>query len=305
MTSARFDTHRWTLIAALIGALLISFSAITYALSDVSPTTAAFFRATYALPILFALWWMRRSEDRRPSRRRWLAVAAGLSLGADAVSWHTAIDFIGAGLATLLANTSVIFVAVGAWVLFGEKPRRATLVAIPVILTGVAMVSGIGQGNAFGTDPVRGTLYALLAAVLYAGFILGFRHSNDERAPAAGPLMEATAGTALAALVIGLINQNITFDVTLPSHAWLLTLALGSQVIGWLLIGYALPRLPAVETATIILIQPALTMVWGAIIFDERPSALQIVGAVVVLSGVTFVALVRGRRSPQKEMAAV
>jgi drug/metabolite transporter (DMT)-like permease len=305
MTQVRFDSHRWTLVAALLGALLISFSAIFYALSDVSPTTAAFFRAVYALPVLFLLWWMRRSRDSRPARRRWLAVAAGLSLGADAVAWHTAIDFIGAGLATLLANTSVIFVAVGAWVLLGERPRRATLIAIPVILTGVAMVSGIGQGNAFGTDPVRGTIFALLAAVLYAGFILGFRHANDEKAPAAGPLMEATVGTAFAALAIGLIGQNIEFDVSFPSHAWLLGLAMGSQVVGWLLIGYALPRLPAVETATIILIQPALTMVWGAIIFDERPSALQIIGALVVLAGVTFVALVRSRKAPRTEMASV
>lgn len=305
MTRSRFTSHTWTLVAALVGALLISFSAIYYALSNVSPTTAAFFRAIYALPVLAVLWWMRRSQDRRPSRRRWLALAAGLSLGADAVAWHTSIDFIGAGLATLLANTSVIFVAVGAWILLGERPRRATLIAIPVILTGVAMVSGIGQGDAFGADPLRGTIFALLAAVLYAGFILGFRHANDEQAPAAGPLMEATVGTAIAACAIGLVGQNIDFTVGFPSHGWLLVLALGSQVFGWLLIGYALPRLPAVETATIILIQPALTMVWGALIFDERPSPLQIVGALVVLAGVTFVAVVRARRETRPEPAAV
>lgn len=305
MNPTRYDSHRWTLAAALTGALLISFSAIYYALSDVSPTTAAFFRAVYALPVLFLLWWIRKGRDRRPARRRWLAVAAGLSLGADAVSWHTAIDFIGTGLATLLANTSVIFVAVGAWLLLGEKPRRATLIAIPVILAGVAMVSGLGQGGAFGADPLRGTVFALMAAVLYAGFILGFRHANDEHAPAAGPLLEATFGTAIAAAVLGAIGQNIEFDVSFPSHAWLLILALGSQVAGWLLIGYALPRLPAVETATIILIQPALTMVWGALIFEERPSPLQIIGAVVVLSGVAFVALVRARRESRRELAAV
>jgi drug/metabolite transporter (DMT)-like permease len=46
-------------------------------------------------------------------------------------------------------------------------------------------------------------------------------------------------------------------------------------------------------------------MVWGAIIFDERPSALQIIGALVVLAGVTFVALVRSRKAPRTEMASV
>jgi drug/metabolite transporter (DMT)-like permease len=172
------------------------------------------------------------------------------------------------------------------------------MVAIPVILFGVTLVSGLGQGDAFGANPVRGTLLALLAAIFYATFILGFRHSNDARAPAAGPLMEATLGALVTTLVLGLITSGIDFEITWPSHGWLLALALGAQVVAWLMIGYALPRLPAVETATIILIQPALTMVWGAMIFDERPSPLQIIGAVIVLAGVAFVAIVRAGRVP-------
>jgi drug/metabolite transporter (DMT)-like permease len=284
-----------TLLAAVAGAILISFSAIFFALSEVSPITGAFYRAAYALPILFVLWAVRRKHDARPASRRWIAIGAGLALGADVVAWHSSIDFIGAGLATLLANTSVIFVAVGAWILLGERPRRTTMVAIPVILVGVTLVSGVGQGDAFGTNPVAGALLALLAAGFYATFILGFRHSNDEQAPAAGPLMEATLGAMITSLVVGLIGSSLDFEITFPAHGWLLGLALGAQVTGWLMIGYALPRLPAVETATIILIQPALTMVWGALIFHERPSGLQILGATIVLTGVASVAVVRAK----------
>jgi len=287
-----------TLLAALAGAILISFSAIFFALSDVSPITGAFFRAAYALPVLFVLWYLRRRQDHRSVSRRWIAIGSGLALGADMITWHFSIDFIGAGLATLIANTSVIFVALGAWALLGERPRNTTMVAIPVILFGVTLVSGLGQGDAFGANPVRGTLLALLAAIFYATFILGFRHSNDARAPAAGPLMEATLGALVTTLVLGLITSGIDFEITWPSHGWLLALALGAQVVAWLMIGYALPRLPAVETATIILIQPALTMAWGAMIFDERPSPLQIIGAVIVLAGVAFVAIVRAGRVP-------
>ena len=287
-----------TLLAALAGAILISFSAIFFALSDVSPMTGAFFRAGYALPVLFVVWYLRRRQDHRSVSRRWVALGSGLALGADMITWHFSIDFIGAGLATLIANTSVIFVALGAWALLGERPRNTTMVAIPVILFGVTLVSGLGQGDAFGANPVRGTLLALLAAIFYATFILGFRHSNDAQAPAAGPLMEATLGALVTTLVLGLITSGIDFEITWPSHGWLLVLALGAQVVAWLMIGYALPRLPAVETATIILIQPALTMVWGAMIFDERPSPLQITGAVIVLAGVAFVAIVRPGRVP-------
>lgn len=299
MTLPAIQQHHTTLVAALVGAVMISFSAIYYGLSDASPITGAFFREAYALPILALIWLRRRSSDRRPTARRWIALGSGVVLGADTVAWHNSIEFIGAGLATLIANTSVVFVALGAWLLLGERPLRTTMAAIPVILVGVTLVSGLGQGDPFGVDPLRGTLLALLAAIFYAAFLLSYRHSNNKRAPAAGPLLEATFGAMVTVLVIGVVGGGgIDFGFEWPGHGWLIALALGSQVAGWLLIGYALPRLPAVETATIILLQPALTLIWGALIFDERPSPLQILGAVIVLAGVAFVAVVRARREP-------
>lgn len=74
-------------------------------------------------------------------------------LGADFVTWHLAIDLIGAGLATLLVNSQVLVVAVLAWLLFGERPHRSILAVIPVVLMGVALVSGLGSSDAFGTNP--------------------------------------------------------------------------------------------------------------------------------------------------------
>ena len=102
---------------------------------------------------------------------------------------------------------------------------------------------------------------------------------------------------AIAILFTRIPFGGIEFTPTWPEHGRLLTLALTSQVAGWLLIGYALPRLPAVETATIILLQPVLTMIWAVLIFSEQPSAIQWVGAAMVLAGVGFVAVSRARRS--------
>jgi drug/metabolite transporter (DMT)-like permease len=227
-----------------------------------------------------------------------MALGAGAALGLDIVTWHTAIEFIGTGLATLLVNTQVLLVAMIAWLFLGERPRRQLLWAIPLILAGVALVSGVGQGAAFGSRPLAGTGLALLAAFFYALFLLGYRQSHTAGARTVGPLMEATAGAAATAAIIGLLWNGIDIGFSWPAHGWLLALALGAQVLGWLLIGHALPRLPAAETATVILIQPALTMFWGALIFGERPSVLQIAGALVVLAGVAYIALDR-RHSPE------
>lgn len=298
MDDAATETHgsRRTIAAALSGAVAISFSAIYFALSDVDPITGAIFRTVYALPVLLAIWWIGRDRDRRPARRRWLAGAAGLMLGVDIILWHQAIDFIGTGLATLIANSQVVWVGIGAWVVHREKPSRRTLATVPVILFGVALVSGLGQDGAYGSNPVLGAALALIAALFYSSFILGFRASNQDHAPPAGPLLEATSGALVSALVLALVfGRGVDFVPTFPAHGWLIALALTAQVFGWLLIGYALPRLPAVETATIILLQPVLTMVWGALIFGERPSLLQMTGAALVLGGVGFVALARDR----------
>jgi drug/metabolite transporter (DMT)-like permease len=52
-----------------------------------------------------------------------------------------------------------------------------------------------------------------------------------------------------------------------------------------------LPRLPALDTSVILLVQPMLTVVWGALLFAERLSSLQWAGVVAVLTGVALVML--------------
>ena len=67
---------------------------------------------------------------------------------------------------------------------------------------------------------------------------------------------------------------------------WLISLALVSQVMGWLFIATALPRLPAVETSVLLLVQPAVfAIAWGVMFFAERMSFVQWMGSAIVLAG--------------------
>lgn len=286
-------------LAAVLGAGALSFSAIFFALADVSPATGAFFRAFYALPALFVIYWLRRNQDQRGWKARGLAFVAGVLLAVDIVAWHAAILHIGTGLATLLVSSQVLIVALVAWVVLGEKPAPRVMGAIPLVLVGVALVSGLGREDAFGSQPLLGTILGVSAAVFYAGFILGIRRANRSQAPAAGPLLEATAAAALTTALLGPLVSELDLVPSWPSHGWLVALAMVAQVGGWLLISYALPRLPAAETATVIVLQPVLTMGWGALLFSERPSLVQLTGAALVLTGVSLVALRGSRRRQQ------
>jgi drug/metabolite transporter (DMT)-like permease len=115
-------------------------------------------------------------------------------------------------------------------------------------------------------------------------------------------LLDTTAGTAVGTAVAGLATGTIDFGFDWPAHGWLLILAVAAQVFGWLLIGWALPRLPALTTSVLIMMQPVGALIWGALIFSERLSVLQGAGVALILLGVTAVN-VRGSIRPSPVLA--
>jgi drug/metabolite transporter (DMT)-like permease len=284
-------------LAALLGILSISFSAVFVRLAGVSPVTATFFRAAYALPVLAGLWLLQRNTDRRSRRERWLAFASGLVLAIDLDLWHESIILVGAGLSTVIANTQVIFVAAAAHVLYRERLAPLRWILIIVVLGGVALSSGLGRADAYGARPVAGAVLGVLAGLSYATFLLIFREANRTRSRV-GPLLDSTLGTAAGALASTAIDPQFTFLPPPPAQLWLVLLAIGSQVIGWLLIGAALPRLPAVETSVLLVGQPVITVLWGVLIFGERLSGLQWLGAAIVLAGVAALSTTGASRKP-------
>jgi drug/metabolite transporter (DMT)-like permease len=285
-------------VAATAGALTIAFSAILVRLSHATPSTAAVFRCAYALPVLGVLAAVeRRRYGPRSTHDRRLAVIAGAFFAVDLICWHHAIGDVGAGLATVLGNSQVVLVGLLAWLVLSERPSSRVVASVPVVLIGVVLISGvIGQG-AYGRDPTRGVVFGLLTGLTYAGFILVLRQGNTDLRRPAGPLFDATASATVFALIGGAIVGDLDLVPTWPGHGWLATLALTSQVLGWLLISVSLPRLPAALTSVLLTIQPVGSVLLGIAIFSESPSAAQLGGVAVVLSGV-LVANLRPRRTP-------
>ncbi len=273
-------------VLALLGVVAVSFSAIFVRLASVSPATATVYRCVYAVPPLLVAWLVVRNEDRRTTRERVLAFVSGLILAVDLTLFHESIALIGAGLGTVIPNVQVVFVAVVAWMMFGERPTARTLVIVSGVLGGIVLTSGLARHDAYGSDPILGTVLGVLAGVCYAGYLLVFRSSNRSLAPVSGPLLDSTCGAAVGGVVCALFDPHFSWMPTWPAHGWLVAMALGSQVLGWWLIGTALPRLPAVETSIMLLGQPVLALVWGVLFFAEHLSLVQWLGTTLVLGGV-------------------
>ena len=285
-------------LAAVLGALTIAGSAVLVRLADVPPSTAAFFRCAYALPPLAMLaYYERRRYGPRPASQVRLAWFAGVFFAADLILWHHAINNVGAGLATVLGNTQVIVVPLGAWLFLRERPSGRVAFSVPVVLIGVVLISGVVGSGAYGENPLLGVILGLLTGLAYGGFILVQRGANADQRRPASPLFDATLSTAVITLVVGLPLGEIDLVPTWPAHGYLLLLALGIQVCGWLLISISLPRLPAALTSVVLTIQPVASVLLGMWILSEAPSTLQLVGVVFIIAGL-LLATVR-MRSPR------
>ncbi len=272
-------------VCAVLGAFAIAFSSILVRLSHASPSTAAIFRCAFALPVLGPLAWI---EDRRfgpRSRRdRTIAVFAGVFFSADLILWHHSIEDVGAGLATVLANIQVVLVPLVAWAVLSERPGRRVLAALPLALVGVLLISGaLEQHGAYGRNPGRGAAFGLGAGIAYVGFLLLLRRGGADLRRVAGTLFDATATAAVVSVFAGLIIGDANLLPGWPGVGWLITLALTSQVIGWLLITTSLPRLPAAITSLLLTIQPVGSVALAALILGESPSGLQLLGVALVL----------------------
>jgi drug/metabolite transporter (DMT)-like permease len=302
---ARWLTERPRL-TALLGALCIAFSGIFYRLAEQPPASAALFRCLYGLPLLIAIaWWEHRRFGGLPERTVRLAAIAGVFFAADLLFWHHAIEAVGAGLSTVLANLQVLIVGLAAWLLFGERPSRAVAVSVPVVLVGVTLISGLFDAGAYGADPVLGVVLGVATAVAYSGYLLVIRQGGRDRDRVAGPLAISTFSTMLVAGVVGAPLGELALVPTWPGHGWLLLYGLTSQSLGYLLISVSLPRLPAVITSIILLAQPVATVVLGMVLLAEAPSPPQLVGVALVVGGIAVatVPLRRLRGSPSAAAA--
>ena len=283
-------------LAALIGAMCIAFSGIFYKFAEVTPATATVFRCFYGLPVLALVAYL---EHRRygplPAVVVRLSIVAGVFFAADLLSWHHAVDAVGAGLATVLGNLQVLVVPLVAWVVLRERPPRPALLALPVVLGGAVLISGAIGSGAYGVNPPLGVALGTFTAFSYAGYLLVIRRGGRDLRRPAGPVAISTASTMLVAIVFGVLSRELDPVPAWPSHGWLALVGLTSQSIGYLVISISLPRLPAALVSIILLAQPVATVVLAWFLLAEEPSLAQLLGVLLVVGGIAVASIPVGR----------
>lgn len=286
-------------LCVLAGALGISMSSMFIKLAGADPASSALLRCAIALVVLAPLaGYELRRRGRLEARLVWSGLAAGVYLGADFMMWTSSIFDLGAAIATVLVNVQVIAFPMLARLLRGTPIPRRFMAACPVMLAGVLLAGGALGGHPGAAHPVRGTVLGVLAGLAYAAFLYLNRLSG-ERSPrhSVTPIALATVGAGGIAGLVGPFTTGIELAQPPAAWGWLVVLALVCQVLSWTLVGIGSPRLAPNATGALLLLAPVLAVGFGLVILGEEPTAVQLVGCVVVVAAVWVASRGRGPRS--------
>ena len=272
------------LVALLVGACAIAFAPIFVRLSEVGPTATAFWRVVLALPLLWG--WAALSRGTTAAAGRTFAlpvVIAGLCFAGDLGIGHISILFTSVANSTLLANLAPIFVAIGGYLLFGQRVTPVFLAGMVTALAGAFVL--VGPSFSGGGERLLGDALGVLTAVFYGGYFLAVKHLRDSRST--GAIMAAsTTVSAIVLLPIAVAAGESLF----PSSPWgwlvLFGLALVCQSGGQGLIVYAMAHLPASFSAVSLLLQPVMATLYAWVLLGETIGPAQFVGGAIVLAGI-------------------
>lgn len=276
-----------------LGAMAISWAAPLVKVIEAAPSTIGFYRLAFATLSLIPFALMALRTKPRPTSYKPLlwAVLSGIVFGFDLALFHRAILLTGAGLATLLANTQIFWVAIISGTLLKEAPPKNFLGWSVVAIAGVALLTVPGLVNQT-LDPT-GIMMGIGTAFFYASYILTLRQCQSVEGawPISVNLAISCLFGAITLFSVTLFTHESTAFPDFRNLMWLLVLGLAVHVGGWALISKGMPQLPARISSMTILLQPVLTMAWGVAFFGELFGIFDAMGSVLTLIAIYAVAV--------------
>ena len=278
-----YVTSQRPIVQVLLGAFMISFSAVFVKLADVSPTASGFDRVFFGFFFLLgtACW---RNNLKIPTLLQTVLITfCGAAFALDLFFWHVSILYIGPGLATLISNFQVFLLAAIGIVVYKEAARARFLLSIPLAIFGLMLIVGLDWSK-LGEAYKTGIFYGLLTAVCYTAFLLGLRKLQADGSTSLYSSLMLVSMFCAICLGLKMFHTGDSFAIpNLKSLISLISLGLLSQTIGWLLIANAMPKIQASFTGLILLLQPSLAFVWDVILFNRPTDLLNWTGVLLTL----------------------
>ena len=235
----------------------------------------------------------------RADRR--LVLLSGVFVAVYQASFFAAVAETGVAVGTVVAlGSAPAFTGLFARTFAGERLDARWYAATGLACVGVCLLT-LGGGS--GAVSVPGVALALAAGAGYAGYAVAGKRMLDQGATPEGAMAAvfATGGMLLSPLLFLVPAGGLLTPEGVAMAAYLGALP---TAVAYVLFARGLERLGPSETSTLTLAEPVTAMVLGFVVLSERPGALAVAGAGLVLAGLALLALPSMRRRPVRMATA-
>lgn len=276
------------MLAMAAGAALLSCTSIFVVLAQVAPTVSAFYRMLFGGVLLLGWVGFTGRWRRLGAADVALALLPAVGFATDLIFSHRSILWVGPGVATLLTNFQVFLLALVGWIAYRERLGRAFLPGMLLALAGLWLLVG-AHWSLLDAHHRLGVWLGLASCLAYAVYLLSFRRALSGGRTALSAAQFLGLMSLLCAGLLGVWCVVEGDSLALPTiRSWSALLALGffGQVVAWMLMVRAMPRLPASLVGLLLLLQPALAFVLDVLLFGRRTTAGDWIGLSLALAGI-------------------
>ena len=276
------------MLMILVGVIGISLSSIFVKFSQAPSAVTAAYRLLWTVVLLTPVT-LGNAQNRReladtPKKLVLLSVLSGLFLAIHFVLWFESLQHTSVASSTTIVCTEVIWVCLGFCLFLKGKLSWKVVAAIAVTLFGSVLIAWADSGSG---SHLKGDILALLAAVAVAVYTLIGRVVREKLSTTAYTYMVYTACAAVLVVTCVAQGQSLfAYGFSAPIVGLLLSVfstILGHSIFSWCLKYFS----PAFVSASK-LCEPVVAAVIAGFLFGEIPTALQIIGGVLILGGVLY-----------------
>ncbi|HJW93430.1 MAG TPA: EamA family transporter [Thermoanaerobaculia bacterium] len=283
-----------------------TYLAIRIAVTTVPPMMLTGTRYTIAGLIMLAVLKLR--GEKLPRDRRTLielAIVGTLLVAGGNLSVIWAEQYVPSGMAALLVATAPFWAAILEAVRKnGEQIglRRGTGMLVGFLGVVLLVAPGAVTGN-YSTKFLLGAFAIQVGSFCWQYGMVRGKHNVHGITPMQSATVQMLAGGVLV-LVVGLaIGEGKNYVFTTQTFAATAYLTLFGSVIAYSAFIYALAHMKATNLSLYAYVNPAVAVVLGWLILDEKLTSMSIVAMAVILGGVAIVQTARGESKPAAPVA--
>jgi drug/metabolite transporter (DMT)-like permease len=258
--------------------------------NGVDVATAVVFRSAVTALVIVCLLAVQGVRVSFTRRHKLMLPLIGVLVGLQSLSLYSAVARLPVALALLAFNTYPIWAALWSWAIYRHRPERPLLIAMPVILLGLALALDVfGAASGLGAQGQwlhigAGVAFALAAAAVFGLALVVTQH---EAGDVDGRVRTATTMSMAGLVALAMVATQGGFHLPQAPAGWggllALTFLYGTA---FTIMFTVLPRLGVVGNSAIMNVEPVFALVLAWLILGQTIAPIQVLGALIVVGAV-------------------